>query len=433
MNSDLTAGLEKAKYLSSNGQKQEAKAILLSLNDAYPSNLRILHGLGAVCSDLGDYEEALLYFQCHNSINDKNAKVYMKMADVLSKSNQCEEATQNFKISLSIDPINAQCLFKFAQHHQSSSNFQSARDLYQEAMRIDPNIPCIYYHFGCLLMEHFNDPKTAISALSKAIALKPEDSRYQQQYELCADAMKDIEHQEQSRYLLDESDVDKVKVIIFNFDSMLLIHPLRDQFTSSPHRLPKLYEFGGIDRVGRINVLFSGLTSKGIDLVLRSDAHPHRILDALANTDWARYFTRNSIINRNEEINNIFPDYKAMEIVNVDHVICQFCKSIIVNHHEELPAIKLIDIEAIELLFGTEEPHQQRIYSSSTFPYAVPKSLITENRELYNNIKVDVDMSRYRSHSPEVCKWQCPYCCFCCFCTSSFECVHCVGVKPMII
>ena len=408
MDADSEVALQRARSLCKTGHHAEAKTILCTLHQSYPRNLSVLKGLGSVCTKLQHNEEAITYYTLYISIDDKNADIHLKLGQIVSESatdhQQLLAADSIFKKCLDIDPLHPLATFRYGQYKERISDYETARTLYQTAMQLPggEEVPCIYYHFGRLLMDKYDDIHSAMPFLEKAIRLKPGNPRYQQQHALCASRIRAIEDRE---FLFNDDHIDAVKVIIINFDTMLLFrrrgecHPQTARYRWHPR-----HQFGGTDRIQSLHRLFTLTHSKGIEMVLRSELHQELVIEELSRFQLDQYFTP-PVINRNEEISQRFMGRNANEIVNVDGVILSDCKTILIANND-LPGLKLIDIEHLERLWTPNSAHSKistvRLYSRGTFPYKVPPSLMQEDGDLYQRIKIEVDMRPYRAHSVEV-------------------------------
>lgn len=106
--------------------------------------------------DIGNLNEALVYYENALKIDNTLVDVYLKMGNVYRDLNKSEEAFKCFSVALQIDP---QCIISrtnIGSIYKDSDNFNEAIKAYESVLNIDDNFPDAYCNLVQCLQQICN-------------------------------------------------------------------------------------------------------------------------------------------------------------------------------------------------------------------------------------------------------------------------------------
>ncbi len=401
---DIQKQLQSAKDLSKNGQRQEAKQLLLKLHNTNSSNLQILRGLGRVCQYLQQHDEALGFYQTYLTIHEKDPQIYRRMGDIYQHYNQLQQAQTMYDKALSLSPYDAIYMLLQAKLMEKLENYNQARELYKNAISQNSGSSEAYYCYGKFLLNISNDAHSAQSLLQNAVSLSPNNNAYKYEYDQCLKLLHDEEQSKLNEYLFNPKQNRLINVIIYNFEDLIVFLCDRISMIESDNISNKEINqmFGGCDRINRLCQHFQILMDHNprITLALFTPLHPNLVLNLLSKTDLSMFFfdAQSIFSDRFEEIQSRFCDLQRENILYIDidkAVTCsagEFCQVFIIPSITKLPGLKLMDLEHIEHIFQyhTRQPH---IFYDN-YPFDRPQTMMNENENVYNAIKTEIDTNR---------------------------------------
>jgi len=219
--SDLNSKVKLGVLYTDVKEYQKAKGIFKEILVAAPDSDKVLYYLGSLCQELGEYEEAIAYFnkispesELFGSGNIEIAKMLYVLAvpekDSESKDVEIDKFITFVKEKSSRYPnLKVDLYFNLASYYDSQMNYnraieliteikvlkeytldhdyylaslyekkgdlQLSRDIVHKIIESDPNNAHALNFLGYSLMEKDEDLKLAYEYISKAIKLKPED------------------------------------------------------------------------------------------------------------------------------------------------------------------------------------------------------------------------------------------------------------------
>ena len=218
---DLNSKVKLGVLYTDTKEYQKAKGIFKEILVAAPDSDKVLYYLGSLCQELGEYDEAIAYFnkispesELFGSGNIEIAKMLYVLAvpekDSDVKDSELDKFITFVEEKSSRHPsLKVDLYFNLASYYESRMNFNRAieliteikplkeythdhdyylaslfekkgdlkhsREIVQKIIKIDPNNAHALNFLGYSLMEKDEDLKLAFEYISKAIKLKPED------------------------------------------------------------------------------------------------------------------------------------------------------------------------------------------------------------------------------------------------------------------
>jgi protein O-GlcNAc transferase len=202
-----TATLEKALALHQTGQLDEAEAIYSEVLQQQPGNASVLHDLGVVHAqrgnfaraaelvrkaveiapgkaayhstlgnilvDLGLHDDAVVSHERALAIAPDSAEVLVNLGAALFRGGQHDAALASFGRALAIRPehVDAHCYYGEVLAHQK--RYSEALDIYDRAIIIDPECARAFADRGFVLGELRRDVE-ALSSYDRALIIQPD-------------------------------------------------------------------------------------------------------------------------------------------------------------------------------------------------------------------------------------------------------------------
>jgi protein O-GlcNAc transferase len=163
---------QKALQLSGAGRFAEAKRLLLAAAKDRQATTEILQLLGAVCSELGENEEAAGYLRQAAAIAPRSASAHFNLGNVLLKAAQYQDALAGFTRALALKPRAAPFLAASADALVKLRRHEEAIARYRQAIAAAPDAPHAHENLGRLLYK-LDRPKEAVKSLQQVIRLAP--------------------------------------------------------------------------------------------------------------------------------------------------------------------------------------------------------------------------------------------------------------------
>lgn len=147
----------------------------MRLEPANPGNSLLLSNMGIVSTELGDYEQALLYYEAalsrlkrSSAVHENRARTYLRMGE------HEQEALDDINAALAIDstltwPLNMRGLLML-----SRNDTVSAKRDFQRLLELQPDSVAPYYGLGTVAYREARFER-ADSLYSKALSISPRD------------------------------------------------------------------------------------------------------------------------------------------------------------------------------------------------------------------------------------------------------------------
>ncbi|MBF0224939.1 MAG: tetratricopeptide repeat protein [Desulfobacterales bacterium] len=137
-------------------------------------NALINHEIGETLFDLGDFKEAINYYQACSKINPKNANALNNIGNCYYILEKFEEALNYYKISLELLPDNPVCNNNIGNALQKLGRFDEAVFHYKKALKLNPEYSEAYNNIGNIF-QNKGKLNQALYYYQKALDLKSDN------------------------------------------------------------------------------------------------------------------------------------------------------------------------------------------------------------------------------------------------------------------
>jgi len=171
----------------SQGQLQQALAAAHQLLEVF-SNSVILHNImGAVNSDLGQFDAAINNFKRAMNIRPSDPELYYNMGLALHKKGDLGVAIASYQNALKIKPSYAEAYNNMGIALKDKGDLVAAIDGYKKALNIKPDYAEAYNNMG-IAQKDKGDLAAAIESCQQALKIKPD---YAEAYNTMGNAQKE--------------------------------------------------------------------------------------------------------------------------------------------------------------------------------------------------------------------------------------------------
>ncbi|KGP63337.1 methyltransferase [Legionella norrlandica] len=172
MNGEIETLFAQAYKLQYEGQLPQAISLYEKILSRSPKHIDSLHFLGLTYAQLGDMENAILYFLQARTLNSKDTALLNNLANAYKKSGQLEEAIKYYQQAIEINPKYAQAHNNLATIHALQNNYLKALHHYATAVNIEPDFSAAHFNLGLLLLQN-NQLSAAKTQFNNVIVLNP--------------------------------------------------------------------------------------------------------------------------------------------------------------------------------------------------------------------------------------------------------------------
>ena len=137
---DARAQFEAARVFYQIGRTKEAIEYLHKAADADPNNLNIAVNLGALSSEVKDYEEAEKWLKRASELDPKDAEIHVELGVTFIQREppQPDRAIQEIQLALGIDPKNGHALGHLLEAYALKKDSRAAEDTLKRLKETDP-------------------------------------------------------------------------------------------------------------------------------------------------------------------------------------------------------------------------------------------------------------------------------------------------------
>jgi protein O-GlcNAc transferase len=154
------------------GNLRQAEHILKTIVKVRPGNFDVCLYLGNILQDMGQREEAILYYRKAIGLRPEFAGTYYNIAAIMQEEGRLDEAIAHYRKVLDLDPDYAGTYNSIGVVFQSKGQYDEAMTYFRKAIEIDPYFIAAYSNLGnVLLKEEYLDE--AIACYRKALDLNP--------------------------------------------------------------------------------------------------------------------------------------------------------------------------------------------------------------------------------------------------------------------
>lgn len=169
----LITGIAQAQALQRQGKLGDALAILQQLLATTPDNFELLHGIGILYAQSGQFEEALNHFMRAGAIQPRNAAVFFNQGKALQELQRLSDALNLYDKAIALNP-------EFAAAYNNRGNVlkdlrrdEEALASYTRAIALNPNDANAHNNRGAILIR-LRRYDEALASLTKVLTLQPD-------------------------------------------------------------------------------------------------------------------------------------------------------------------------------------------------------------------------------------------------------------------
>ena len=149
-----------------------AEAYSLKLIEKYPKASIFYNILGAIYTNLNNFESAVLIYRKAIKIDPNNAEIYNNLGATFKRFEKNEDAILNFRKAIEINPNYSSAYNNLGVTFKDKGKLNEAIIYFNKAIKIKPNYTEVYYNKGNALSELENYHE-AVESYSEAIKISP--------------------------------------------------------------------------------------------------------------------------------------------------------------------------------------------------------------------------------------------------------------------
>ena len=150
----------------------KAKELLLRANEIKPNNLSVLNNLGTAFKELGDFKEAIIFYEKVIKFNPNHTNALFNLGVVFYQLRDLTKAKGFFIKATEVQPNYALAFINLANIYVELKEYENSVSNYQKSIEINPKIVAAHNNLG-LVFRILNDYDNAISCYKKAIEINP--------------------------------------------------------------------------------------------------------------------------------------------------------------------------------------------------------------------------------------------------------------------
>ena len=127
--------------------------------------------------EIGEYDNAILYYQKAIEINPDYAFAYINMGLAYGNKSNYDKAIECYQKAIEINPEYAEAYYKMGVAYVDKGNYDKAIECFQKAIEINPDDADAYYNMGIIYGWEKCSYVKAIEYFQKAIEIDPDDAR----------------------------------------------------------------------------------------------------------------------------------------------------------------------------------------------------------------------------------------------------------------
>jgi tetratricopeptide (TPR) repeat protein len=169
---DLQTAMRKAVGHHRSGKLWQARNLYEKILKKQPDNPDVLHLLGVLFSQCGDYGSAVRYISKALHFKPSDVELHYNLGNALQKKGDLDGAINSFQAALRLNPDLADVHYNLGTAFLGKGQLDEAIDSFQKALRLKSNLFDAYYNLGNAYRDK-GQLDEAISSYQKAIQLNP--------------------------------------------------------------------------------------------------------------------------------------------------------------------------------------------------------------------------------------------------------------------
>ena len=159
------------------GRLREAEELYRSMLDANPRDPDILHLLGVLLSQRGEYDDAVAHILAALEIERDSVRFLSSLSQVYFRAGKLGKAVAVLEEVVGRQPDSFQGFSDLGAVLQESGELERAIAAYQRSIELNPRLAIVHFNLGTALKLR-GDTTDAISCVEKALALDPSQASF---------------------------------------------------------------------------------------------------------------------------------------------------------------------------------------------------------------------------------------------------------------
>ncbi|MFN8710355.1 MAG: sulfatase-like hydrolase/transferase [Planctomyces sp.] len=166
----------RARKLNSEGQSEEAEALLREVIQKAPDFIPARLSLGAVLESRKQPDEARKVYEETVSLYPDAAQAWFDLGRLLTQTNDLPGAIKNYTRCVELDPHYATAWFNLGSLLYATGKISEAKEHFEKGLKEFPDSTVGLFNFGVLLMQE-KEPEAALKFIRRAARLSPDNPR----------------------------------------------------------------------------------------------------------------------------------------------------------------------------------------------------------------------------------------------------------------
>jgi uncharacterized protein (TIGR02466 family) len=159
------------------GHLREAEALYRSMLDADPRDPDVLHLLGILLTQRGEYDDAVAQIRAALDLDRDSVRFQSSLAQAYFRSGRLREAAAVLEDVVSRQPDSYQGFSDLGAVWQESGDLERAIAAYRRSIELNPKLAIVHFNLGTALKLRGNTAD-AISCVETALALDPAQANF---------------------------------------------------------------------------------------------------------------------------------------------------------------------------------------------------------------------------------------------------------------
>ena len=159
------------------GHLREAEALYRSMLDADPRDPDVLHLLGVLLTQRGEYDDAVAHIRAALDLDRDSVRFQSSLAQAYFRSGKLREASAVLEDVVSRQPDSYQGFSDLGAVWQESGDLERAIAAYRRSIELNPKLAIVHFNLGTALKLRGNTAD-AISCVETALALDPSQANF---------------------------------------------------------------------------------------------------------------------------------------------------------------------------------------------------------------------------------------------------------------